>query len=226
MMIVRASRDMDANTEITFWYRSPNVDGASAKKWDETLESQWGFTCECAICRDTRVTSETTHHKRQKLFQDLKLAFDNAPSAPSRQVTRPIERLLTTLNQTYTQPALLVPRLLVWDPQLALTRLYATHNKYEKTLESAGKVLTSLGFVLSGAVISPSPSSSSSPSARFAVIKWGLLIDPAVIETFLHLQAAFMALGAKEDASSAEGYARTAYKILVGEDETFKARLA
>lgn len=226
MMIVRASRDMDTDTEITFWYRNP--DGASANESDELFKNQWGFTCDCAICVDSRATNITIHHKRQKLLQDLKQVFANAkgsinsPSSSSRQETRQIERLLTALNQTYTQPSLLVPRLLVIVPQISLTRLYSAQNKPEKMLDSAGKVLTLLGFVLNGAAISSSSSSSS--SSRFTVTKWGLLIDHAVVETFMHLQFAFAALGAEENARSAQGYARTAYRVLVGEDATFEVQ--
>ena len=221
MMIVRASRDMEANTEIKFWYRNPHGDGASAKKSDETFQKSWGFTCQCAICLDTRATSEIVHNRRQRLREDLKRAFDNVPSPLNRQVTRQIERLLITLNETYPQPPLDVPRLLVWEPQLTLTRLFIAQDKPQKKLESAAKVLASLSFVLSGTVIS-SPSSSSSFSARFAVAKWGLMIDYAVVESFLHIRAAFRVLGAYENASAAERYAKMAYRILVGEDSNFE----
>lgn len=220
-MIVRASRDMDANTEIKFWYRNPQGNGASAKTSNETFQKPWGFTCQCAICLDTRVTNETVHNKRLKLLEDFKRVFDNAPSPPNRQIIRQIERLLTTLNDTYPQPPLDVPRLLVWEPQLGLTRLFAAQGKPEKNLESAAKVLASLSFVLSGGAISP-PSSS---SARFAVAKWGLMIDYAVVESFLHIRAAFAVLGAHENASAAESYAKTAYRILVGEDSSFEGCL-
>ena len=209
MMIVRASRDMDAGTEVTFWYHGP--DGDSGKKSHERY-NQWGFTCGCAICLDARATNTIVHRKRQNLREDLKRVF-NSPSL-RRHETRQIERLLDTLNQTYTQPAKDVPRLLVWDPQLALTRIYSAQNKAEKALESAVKVLTSLSFVVVGADFSL--------HTRFAVDKWGLLMDH-LVETFLHIRTAFTTMGAMENAERAEGYARTAYKIVVGEDVSFDA---
>lgn len=209
MMIVRASRDMDAGTEITFWYRSP--DSGNTKKSHEMF-NHWGFSCACAICLDARATNTIIHRKRQKLLEDLKQVF-NSPS-PRRQETRQIERLLDTLNQTYTQPAKDVPRLLVWDPQLALARIYSAQNKAEKILESAIKVLTALGFVFIGA--------DSSLHTRFAVVQWGLL-DDYLVETFLHVRNAFMAMEAKEDAERAKEYAKTVFKIIIGEDESFDA---
>lgn len=207
MMIVRASRDMDAGTEITFWYHNP--EGGSAKKAHERY-NQWGFTCGCVICLDDRAINTLVHRKRHKLLEDLKRVF-NSPSL-RRHETRQIERLLDTLNQTYTQPAKDVPRFLVCDPQLALARVYLAQNKAEKILESAVKVLTSRGFVVVGA--------DSSLHTRFAVVEWGLLVD-FLVETFLHVRTAFTAMGAVENAKRADEYARTAYKILVGEGESF-----
>ena len=206
MMIVRASRDMGAGTEITFWYHSP--DGISAR---HDKHKHWGFVCGCAICLDARTTDALILRKRQKLIEDLKRIFNS--SALRHAETEKIERLLDTLNQTYTQPAEDVPRLLLWDPQLALTRIYVAQNKASKSMKSAVKVLTSLGFGVVGA---------DSSHTRFAVLRWGLVEDH-LVETFLHIRTAFTAMGAREDSERAEEYARTTYKILVGEDVSFNA---
>lgn len=206
MMIVRASRDMEAGTEINFWYHNP--DGISEKDLQKKLK-HWGFVCGCAICLDARMTDAAVVTKRQKLREDLKQGFSSPVLHLIR--TKKIERLLDLLNQTYTQPAEDVPRLLLWDPQLALARIYAAQNKAGKSIESVGKVLTSLGFVVVGA--DPSPT-------RFAIVRWGLLVD-RLVETFLHARTAFAAIGAREDSERAEGYARTTFKIIVGEDSSF-----
>ena len=80
-------------------------------------------------------------------------------------------------------------------------------------MESVGKVLTSLGFAVVGA---------NSSHTRFAIVRWGLLVD-RLVETFLHARTAFAAMGAREDSRQAEEYARTTYKIIVGEDMSFNA---
>jgi hypothetical protein len=208
MMIVRASRDLEPGTEITFWYHSPV--GNSATDLQEKLK-HWGFVCGCPICLDARATSAAVVTKRRKLLEDLKRVFNS--SALHRVQMEKIERLLDALNQTYTRPVEEVPRLLLWEPQLALARIYAAQNNAGKTLESAWKVLTSLGFVVVGA---------DSLRTRLAVVKWGLLVN-YLVETFLHARSAFAAMGAMEDSRRAEEYARTAYKIIVGEDESFDA---
>ncbi|KAK3063903.1 hypothetical protein LTS18_011814 [Coniosporium uncinatum] len=145
--------------------------------------------------------------ERKKATEDMKRAFENPRGV---QVDK-VEKLLNALNTTYTRPAYEVPRLLLWDPQLALTRVYAMQKDMAMCLASAGKVLTSLGFIIVGA---------DSSAASFAVVKWGLIVDH-LMETFLHLKAAFSAIRADKDSKYADECARLAYKIVVGEDASF-----
>lgn len=74
------------------------------------------------------------------------------------------------------------------------------------------KVLNSLGFTVIGA---------NSSATAFVVVRWGLMIDH-LVKTFLHLKAAFVAIGANDKSMSAYGYARMAYKIIVGEETSFE----
>lgn len=208
MMIVRASRDMEAGTEIMFWYNSP--DGQSAKDLDKRFQN-WGFVCRCALCLDIRATKAVVFAKRRKLLEDLNRVFVS-PTMRRIEMEK-FERLLDALNQTYTQPAEAVPRILLWDPQLALTRSYMAQNKARKGIESAVKVLTSLSFVLIGA---------DSSQTRFTIVRWGMAVDH-LVETFLHIRTAFIAMGSREDSERAREYAKTAYQILVGENESFEA---
>ena len=204
-MVVRASCDMQAGSEVLFWYHSPSETGLQEK------QKHWGFVCGCAICLDARSTDTVILSKRQKLLGDMHRVF-RSPALRRVQIKK-VERLIDTLNQSYNQPAKDVPRLLLWDPQLLLVRFYVAQNMAGKVVESAAKVLTFLGFVVVGA---------DSSQKCFEVSKWGLPID-YLVETFLHIQAAFTAMGAEMDSARAEKYAKTAYKILVGEDDSFKA---
>lgn len=83
--------------------------------------------------------------------------------------------------------------------------------KASKTLESAVKVLNLLGFVVVGAYMS---------KTSFEVAKWGYMVEH-LVENFLHIRNAFMAMGAMEDSLRADGYAKTSYNILVGEDSSY-----
>lgn len=122
-----------------------------------------------------------------------------------------IERLLDELNQTYLQPADKVPRLLVWDLQFALAQAYASQNQTRKCIVAAGKVLTSLGFLISG---------TDSPQTPFSIIQWGMLHDYQV-ETFVLLRNMFLITKALPNSKKASEYARMAYKMIVGEDASF-----
>lgn len=204
LMIVRASRDLGPDTEITFWYHSPN--SCDVKALQKKLE-HWGFVCDCALCLDSRTTEAAVVTERQKLLENMKRAFEGPRGIQMDKA----ERLLGALDRTYTRPADEVPRLLLWDPQLALTRAYAAQKNMIKTLDSSRKVLASLGFIVVGADSSPT---------SFAVIKWGLIMDH-LVETFLFAWTAFAAMGAREDSRHAEQYARTTDKILVGEETSF-----
>ena len=202
MMIVRSSCNMEAGTEITLWYYHPSVSGA-----EDTHDKHqpWGFICECAICIDDRSTDAVVRRKRQKLLDDLKGVLSHPIDI------KKLERLIEAVNKTYTQPAKDVPRLLTWEPQFCVVRLYMMQRKAKNTLESAIKVLTMLGFVVVGADSCKTP---------FEITKWGFAVE-LLVEIFFHIRNAFMAMGAREDSSRAELYAKTMYKILIGEDASF-----
>lgn len=208
-MIVRASRDMEAGTEITFWYHKPD---GSTEDWDEMFK-HWGFVCRCALCLDTKATKAVVSTKREELLKDLTRAFDSPAVCKTENELEKMERLLDALNQTYTQPVEAVPRLLLWKPTHVLTQTYVALENASKSMEWAVKVLTSLGFVVTGADAS---------QTRFTIVKWGMPLDN-LVQTLLNIRTAFTAMGSREDSERAGEYAKTMYKIIVGEDESFHA---
>jgi hypothetical protein len=209
MMIVRATRDIESDTEITFWYHIPT--GHSVKKMQERLLSSWQFTCSCAICQDEEQTRTTTLAERRMLMEKLKRSCQvaNSRNVPIVEV----ERLLKALDKTYSRPADQVPRLLLWDPQLLLTRLYTAQGSMKEAWASVQQVFIQLGFVIAGA---------DSPSADFKILKWGLVVDH-LVEAFLHARNAYQAMKEWGNAKKAEEYARTTYRVVVGEDVSFES---
>ncbi|KAF2467791.1 uncharacterized protein BDR25DRAFT_374016 [Lindgomyces ingoldianus] len=193
MMIVRACCDLEPGTEITFLYTSLGDKNAQKKL------SHWGIVCDCAICLNAKTTKAAVVTERRKLLEQMKQEFNIAANGVFQ--AKKIERLLDALDTTYARPADGLPRLLLWDPQLAMIR----------TLEFVGKALTSLGFIVVGVDLSPT---------AFAVVKWGLVVD-YLVEIFMHACTAFAAKGAMKHSKQAEEYAKVAYKIIVGEDTSF-----
>jgi hypothetical protein len=205
MMIVRASRDLPPNTEITFWYKSPmNCD---PKDLPVNLQ-HWGFKCDCILCQDTRSLSREILSNRNKNLADLRRLFKR-PKLDLRK----IENTISSLAGTYRRPASEVPRLDLNSPYLSLAAIYSSSHKYQKAVKFAIMSLESLGFVIKGADI---PHISDAP---LVVQKWGLMTD-GVVGCWMILRRAFQEL-APTLASQAEAYARVSYKICVGEDETF-----
>ena len=117
-MIVRASRDIEAGTEITFWCHSP---GGASGKGPLGKKGRWDFVCGCAIYLDARATRAVIHGKRRKLAEDIKRFFSS--SAPSKDKMERIVLLLDALDLTYAQPVQEVPRFLVYFAQLASLHL-------------------------------------------------------------------------------------------------------
>ena len=206
MQIIRATRNIPANTEITFWYQAPNP-RLSYQQMQEKFKN-WDFMCKCTICEHIKNTPKKTLSKRNALLNDLEDAFCARPAADLAKA----ERLLTAISKTYTVPAHAVPRLALWDPYLLLTRIYSAQKNDLKTIETAWKVLDALGYVIKR-------EDPTSLTSAFEIQVWGLMLHN-VVETWVHLWTAY-ARCAPELCKKAEEYARIAYKVCVGEDETF-----
>lgn len=207
MQIVRATRNLPANTEITFWYCGPD----SMLSYQQTQDrfKTWGFICICCICEHAKSTPKKDLTKRKALLEDLKDAFSARPAANLAKA----ERLLAAIEKTYSVPASTAPRLTVWDPYLLLTRFYNAQKNPLKTIETAYKVLESLGYMIKR-------QDPASLTSTFEVQTWGLMQD-RVIETWVHIWIAGYAVGASAMGKQAKEYAKIAYRIVVGEDKTF-----
>jgi hypothetical protein len=206
MMIVRAAKDIDACTELIFPYEAP-VGIYDSLKVKQKFKN-WGFVCGCALCEDIQVTKLADITKRKSMLDQLdRLCKLNAHDLPKK-----FERLLEALNKTYSSPAEEVPRLLLWDPQLLLTRIYMEQHNLTRGLESVRKTLQTLGFIVDGLDRTP---------AGLVVTKWGHTVDH-LVEIFLHARTAFEQLRLWEKSRQAEQYARVAYRVLVGEDASFE----
>jgi len=77
-------------------------------------------------------------------LEDLKAAFGSQTGADLPKA----ERILDAINKTYSALVSGVPHLALWDPYLFLTRIYSSKNQQDKVIETAWKVLMSLGFTI------------------------------------------------------------------------------
>ncbi|KAL4746119.1 hypothetical protein BDW72DRAFT_210749 [Aspergillus terricola var. indicus] len=156
MMVVRATRDIPDNTELTFWYKSPLIDG-----------------CSCIICTDTARTDKKELRRRRTLMDTLKRLFESHSRVPNPMR---IEALLSAIEDTYSRPASEIPRIALWGPALSLASLYTARGNPRKAIEFGLKGLESLGYVIEGGQIA-CQNRTKSKDARLVVKKWGLLPD-------------------------------------------------
>lgn len=220
MQIIRASQDLPPNTELLFPYRNPTAKDHDYEATQRDLE-EYGFTCACELCLDAKATGKKTLKKREGLRTELSAAFATGTQqggfdCSKVDLTR-IERALTLLEKTYSKPALEVPRTGIWDPYLALTRMYAILGRCPNVIWSTLKILEMLGFSVRGIGFPVQKG-----EERIIVVqKWGLVVD-YLVECWMMLWTAFAALGDGERAEMARKLAVVSYKIVVGEDETFE----
>jgi hypothetical protein len=220
MQILRAAQDIPAHTELTHPYRIPAATDHDYEKTQQELRS-YGFICECSLCVDAKRTSEDVMSERARLRNDLLMAFSTGVSKGSfdcaRVDTARIEQLLGMLAMTYPKSAQEVPRTGMWDPYLALTRMYNILGRVEKVVWASLKTMEMLGFNITGAQVHLK----SSDSHVIVIEKWGLVVD-YLVECWLMIWTAYASLGDFERADMARAFASVSYRIVVGEDETFE----
>jgi hypothetical protein len=209
MMIVRAARDLAADTEVTFWYHAPDLNGYVER---QKKFRHWGYMCDCAICQDDNESGESLLAKRRSLRDSLEKRvrfFEQKGTGAAR-----VEALLAALADTYRRPAHEVPRQAIWDLQAAFARALLLQRQPVEAVQQLLKALVSLGYEIEGGNL-PRVA-----SEALVVRRWGLMSDN-VADCWLCLRDAYRTV-APDLAERAEGYARISYRIVYGEDETLE----
>ncbi|KAL2881108.1 hypothetical protein SGCOL_003398 [Colletotrichum sp. CLE4] len=209
VMMVRASRDIEAGTELLISYRMTD-EGASHDQTQKKLQN-WGFICQCELCEEKKLISKSTFQKRQGLFRDLKSTMKNCKTLAHESKA---QRLLGQLEETY--PARKGSyRLELWDSYLALGQKQLSRGKIIEALELSIKSLEARGFI-----IEASRATNLSTKPHLKVIKWGPPGEHNVT-AFLVMFHAYKTV-APDLCGPARDYARTAFAICYGENETIE----
>ncbi|KAJ5384888.1 Tetratricopeptide-like helical [Penicillium concentricum] len=204
MMIIRAAVDIPANTELKIWYLLP------APEHQPMDFRHWGFECCCAICADVSVTEPRVLETRVRQRAQIAMALENGSNGPS--LTR-AETLIERLAETYPHPLEQVLRLGLWEPLILIAGVYERQKRPEEAGEAVNRALAAVGFVLEGSGLEDGV------EGPLVVKKWGLPMDDIVVALLL-LRRSLLEV-APERAMQVERYARMAYLICVGEEESF-----
>ena len=207
MQIVRATQDLDADTELLFPYRlssalEPHGDAQKAFR-------HWGFTCGCGLCQEKQSTPAKTMRRRGDLSREFSAAVRDRRFPRART-------LLEQLRKTYAERSG-VPHPELWHQHFELGMALSSHGG-DGT--EATRVLVR-GLETAGFAIVACPPGDTSKEPVLEVTRWGQVDEPAMV-AFLQLSLAYREL-APQLCAVAERYAETVYSIYCGEKDTFEA---
>ncbi|KAI0126164.1 hypothetical protein BJ170DRAFT_685405 [Xylariales sp. AK1849] len=132
LMVIRAAKDIKKGDEITLAYRNR---GADEVAFHAGLEQDYGFTCQCPICKADSKCPSSSLAKRAKLAASVQTFYE----LKTQQMTLPAARrplmadfymkasdLRARLEDTYN-PSLYgeLPRLALWDLNMFCLMNYA-----------------------------------------------------------------------------------------------------
>ncbi|KAF0326683.1 TPR domain-containing protein [Colletotrichum asianum] len=208
VMIVRASRDMPAGTELVFCYQS--LDTGDDYKATQKRFLKWGFTCECELCLDKKMTPKAVFMKRQALREDMIQALRGCKTSLAQELKA--LRLVRELDQSYPsrEGAL---RLGSWDGYLSLGKCSLARGKMREALERTIKALEATGFIFEN-----TPMEDMRKGSKPAIKRWGEL-SSYTAGAFTSMSRAYAVL-APQLQKWAKEQARTAHVIHIGEGET------
>lgn len=208
MQIIRATQDLEADTELHFGYRAPKATD-SYEDVQNGLK-QYGFVCGCPLCDTKKQTTSAELLRRKELVAELARVMVKSQKYSMSKVTE----VLARIEQTYGATTDGTLKLEVSEPYLALGLGLLEAGKPAQSVDFFVKGFEALGFRINADV---STKRSSVPS--FEVQQWGFTTD-AIVWGFYYVAMAYRALGAAKAWMSAKRYAGVAYAIVVGESET------
>lgn len=215
VQIIRATRDLDAETEILVPYTG--FGGLESYDKVQELLSHWGFTCDCVLCLDRKATSEEVFLTRKALLRD----FNQCVTVKDQPINIPkAQNLVDRLDQTYSAAAKESGafKLHVWYCCQPLGSVLVVMGNHIEAIEVTLKGLEAIGFVISANPRTGREVTTSS-KAELRITQWGLPL-PFCVVAFQTLYLAYKTI-APENAEVARGYMEIAYSMWVGEKDTF-----
>ncbi|KAL0929523.1 uncharacterized protein CTRU02_215422 [Colletotrichum truncatum] len=203
MQIIRATRDLEAGTELLFAYRAPQ----HLESYADVQKglSSWGFMCNCELCLSRKETTDKTLAHRKALTKQLSKVLNSHQGT----VIPAVKRILLQMENTHSPGVPEDIRLDLWDPYFALGAVLLSGGKPAECIQMIVKGMETLGFGIT---------TTANGKMAFQVTRWGYLTDMTPW-AFLHIYRAYERL-APELCVAAKQYAGMAYSILVGEEET------
>lgn len=149
MLIVTATVDIPAGTEITHIYLPPKA--AYLLRMPHFRRS-WGFLCSCVLCDGEAKSPAEQHKKRNDVLAEIEGLIKKKP--PTRfypdATIRQIERLtnkLAALHEAEVYDGLALPRLMLVWPTMWLLEVWHTRKQWSRAVRWGNEVFRNFGFV-------------------------------------------------------------------------------
>ncbi|OAA78828.1 TPR domain protein [Akanthomyces lecanii RCEF 1005] len=206
MVIVRAARDLAAGTELSVAY-SPPVMLETASQVKYMTMAAWEFTCTCHLCEARQHAADQAADGQRTIIKDSTEAISHStPPANSEHGMRLYSDIVAKYP-SYAGPNL-APCIkawpLVWFHELSLRTL---NKGPEAVIDGIAGGLRVAGFVVSYS------------RDKFEIEKWGML-QSRLPEILARLYQAYRRVKLHV-CPAIKKYARTAFFVMTGEDETF-----
>lgn len=209
MQIIRATKDLPADTELVFHYRSPEL----LESYQDVKKglAGWGFMCGCELCLERKATPYTALQKRRAISRDLKRLMGNAAFSNVSKA----RKLLSNLEQTYRGKEPSAPQLELSGGCIGLGCHLVEMRQPRAAIEMIVKGLEALGYVI---IACPPGKNSTQP--KLEVKRWGTMTCH-IPWAFHQLYKAYESL-APGLCPVARGYLQLSYCLAVGEEGTCK----
>ncbi|KAK7994993.1 tpr domain protein [Apiospora arundinis] len=181
MQIIRATRDIPADTELVFPYQADQ----RLASHDETQKKlrNWGFRCDCALCLEKKATTKGTLDKRKALLAQLKYLIERNRDKGVPINARLAFEVLDKFEATHTTPARtypsatgpssdsvvdltsaqITPRPDLWDACFGLGEFLIKKGRNAEAIEATIKGFEALGFVI---IATPPPGKASGDGGK------------------------------------------------------------
>lgn len=204
MMIIRAAKDLDAGSELTYSYTG--ILGTYDER-QSGLE-HYGFQCTCVRCLSDQKIHPDCRDVRAQILNSLELENRKLSISKGGTTLGRIEQLLDDFDNTYKTPASNIPR-----PEIYMELFISIRNLDSWEMFAEVVTLVCRLLVVSGFNLRIGKNS-------FRVMRWGSVSDLTVTS----LAYMWKAYGAVNPAlcHEVEAVLKTAYEIVVGERWSFE----
>lgn len=203
MLIVRATRDLGAGTELLFNYTQPSL-GESYEKIQQGLRP-WGFRCSCELCEMERTTTPEAKRQRAKLCKKLQDLEKILRADPKLNISK-ARVLLTKLEATYPSMESSKIRPELCNSYFGLGGKLLSMSRPTEAIEMMAKGFQALDYDITA-------SSRQLHIKQWGAIKWWS--GPWGILLLAYMQVA------PQLCKAVKKYAEIEYSTAVGESETF-----